>query len=118
MDIQKLYSRKPFHQVTSMNMLLIYTFCLEFYCIRLDRFLVFRILAFEIVYHSFVNRRMASNDQSQGNGTLHVQSKLLLRSIFLRAIRIIPSEENQVREFLDDNVDKALRPHNFVRNRS
>ena len=96
-----------FTQVTSMKKLLIYTLCLKFYCIHLDYFLVFRILAFKILYYSFVNRRVASNDESHKNQTLHVQFKLELRSIFIRAIRIIPSGENQVRQVFDHNVDKS-----------
>ena len=92
-----------FTQVTSMNKPLIYTLCLKFYCIRLHYFLVFRILAFKILYYSFVSRRMASNDESHINQTLHVQFKLVLRSIFIRAIRIIPSGENQVRQVFDHN---------------
>ena len=48
---------------------------------------------------------MASNDESHRNQTLRVQLKL--DPIFFRAIRVIPSGENQVREVLDHNVDKS-----------
>ena len=92
-----------FTQVTSMKKLLIYTLCLKFYCIHLDYFLVFSIIL--VFYCLFVNRRMASNDESHRNQTLRVQLKL--DSIFIRAIIIIPSGENQVREVLDHNVDKC-----------
>ena len=50
---------------------------------------------------------MASNDKNHRNETSHMQFKLLLGSIFIRAIRVIPSGENQVREVLDQNVDKS-----------
>ena len=56
---------------------------------------------------------MASNDESHINQTLRVQFKLVLRFIFTRAIRIIPSGENQVRQVFDHNVDKSQRPHLF-----
>ena len=36
-----------------------------------------------------------------------MQLKPLLSSIFIRAIRVIPRGENQVREVLDHNVDKS-----------
>ena len=50
-----------------------------------------RILAFKILYYSFVNRRMASNEKDHRNQTSHMQFKLLLGSIFIMAIRIIHS---------------------------
>ena len=56
---------------------------------------------------------MASNDESHIDQTLHVQFELLLGSIFIRAIQISPSRENQVKEVLDRNVDKSYRPHFF-----
>ena len=100
-----------FTHVNSMNKLLIYTLCLKFYYIRLDYFLVFSILAFKILYYSFVKRRMASNDESHRNQTLHVRFKLLLGSIFIRAIGIISSGEIQVREVLGHKADKSRRSH-------
>ena len=52
---------------------------------------------------------MASNDESHRNQTLRVQLKL--DSILIRAIIIIPSGENQVREVLDHNIGRSQRPH-------
>ena len=54
---------------------------------------------------------MASNNESHRNHTLRVQLKL--DSIFIRAIIIIPSGENQVREVLDHNIGRSQRPHFF-----
>ena len=98
-------------QVTFMNKLLIYTLCLKFYCIRLDYFLVFRILAFKILYYLFVSRRMTSNNERHRNQT--VQSKILLSFIFIRESINIHSGENQDGEVLDHNVDKSRRLHFF-----
>ena len=59
------------------------------------------MLASKKLYYSFLNRGMASNDESHRYQTLfnlYMQFKLQLGSVFIRANKITPSIESQIRK--------------------